>query len=1359
VLKKILVLFSLLGFAAPAVAQVHTSGVWLDPQASTPLSGTKAGHWLKTTGGMPQFQRPDGTSTTMQLADGPNVLDYGAVGDGATDNTAAFQSALTAALAAGKAMLIPPGNWRCGQINDTTTSQLEIRGTAGAIIQTTASTWLKVTVPAGAGKTAGVRITGLKFTPVSGYLAMQPLIWLFGTASGGLVFFEISNLQFVAPGSRAAPAYFDCIKMSAVFEGHISNIWGTGLYGSRGIVYEANGFNSGNVHIDSISLENAAVSVVITGAGEVGAVSNLLNTVLLSNTKTVRTTVSGGGQDNAAYETVTLTSPVGVGDTVIGVSVADATVVQTNLTANNAQWVVLADAIAFGDVHPITAANTVTGFLTIGGSARRVVANGTVLGVGSYSVVLGQNTYGVQMNSPHFEQVGVGLYVAGAHQVQAYNPIIGGGIKEGVVATDSATDVKVWYPIFSLGATTQTLFHVTNQGTNSRHSLIEPNGFASGAGPANYLLDDNGTDNGLWNYYLPIYDAKVLRTVTLNPLDANANNRPKAAAAGEIVRYASDGYEYICTTYTFTPTWNKIPFSGDVPATAITGALTSGSVPVANGATSLINSSLTATPSTMLFTQTALDSAAPGAMLRLTGGAHTNVTAGTEVIDFNLNNNRIVTWQTGNFSQQRFTLLQAPTIAFNGPSTIVNSYTMAVAGPPVAGTNATLTATWALGVLSGNSLFSGDVRSDGNFVGNALDTRDASTLSLGVNNATAITLGRTADAITIAGPSTLAAGISLTGAAGTGALSFGSMTGNTSLPTGTLSWAGASGKAGSLVATAAALTLTAAATSVWSTSVGNLTLDAAAVLNLGTANATTTNLGQSAGITTIVGGSTSSFDMSGANGTMKTPSGTLTLTSPTAMFANAGGAKNLNVATSATNTAGVALTVTAGAGGASDNTAAGGNGGAFNDAGGGGGTGGAGFAGGNGGVYRGTGGGAGANSGGGGGVAGTSSLRGGSGATASGANRVGVDAGDTFLIAGIPGDGSASAAGGTSAIKLTGQGGGLDNGGGGGVGTTITSTPGIGRTGTAGGAGVAGNAGTAAGAFIVATAGNGGGGAGGSNANGGAGGSGTAHTYGTGAGGSGGAAGAGTGSGGAGGGSSGVAYTTGAGGGGGTGAGGVNGGNGGGTGAFTFVTGNGGTGGAAGSGVAGTGGVPGVISFTTGNAGAGGNVNAANIALQTGTATGSGTVGAVTIQATRGNTTVGTNGTTFTVSSHYLSGGSAPSIAIGNVTQLGTGPSAAISGNDDAGNLTITTGTLPAAFVGGAAVVAATVTFNTAFVTAKTVILVPANAAAAQTFGTIAFFVDQASGSSATFTIKAVDIAVGTLVASTAYQFWYFVMG
>jgi len=480
---------------------------------------------------------------------------FGAVADGVTDDTAAFQAALNAANAAGKALLIPPGNYSCGMLLDTTTTRSAIYGADGCNILTSASTWIKFAPTA--GKTGGTIVKNIKFSPTSGYQAMQPIVWLHGTTSGGLIFVELDSLTFISPsGNRAAPAYFDCIRMDAVFEGRVSNIWGLNLYGSRGIVYEANGFNSGNVHIDTTSLKNAAIDIVIDGAGDV--VSNLLNTVLLSNIKTVRTTVSGGGQDNAPYQTVTLTAQANPGDTTITVSAADATNVQTQLSAGNPQWVVLSDVNSFGDVHPILAANTVTGVLTLGGVVRYVVSTGTIQGVGSFGIVLGHNARGIQLNSCHTEQSGVGLYVCGSRSVQMQNPIFGLNNKRGVVAINGAQDVKCYYAIYSQANTAQILFEVSSQGSNVRCELIEPAFFGAGTGPVAFMQDNSTPANSTNNYYEAVHGLLAPRVVTLNPLDSTAANRPKANGQGEVVQYSVDNKWYVCTGFFSNPTWSQI---------------------------------------------------------------------------------------------------------------------------------------------------------------------------------------------------------------------------------------------------------------------------------------------------------------------------------------------------------------------------------------------------------------------------------------------------------------------------------------------------------------------------------------------------------------------------------------------------------------------------------------------------------------------------------------------------------------------------------------------------------------------------------------------------------------------------------
>ena len=85
----------------------------------------------------------------------------------------------------------------------------------------------------------------------------------------------------------------------------------------------------------------------------------------------------------------------------------------------------------------------------------------------------------------------------------------------------------------------------------------------------------------------------------------------------------------------------------------------------------------------------------------LTGAAHTTLTLSTEATDVNFNLARTVQFATGALTTQRAMRIQAPTYSFVGASTITTASTLSISGPPVAGTNATITNAYALNVESG----------------------------------------------------------------------------------------------------------------------------------------------------------------------------------------------------------------------------------------------------------------------------------------------------------------------------------------------------------------------------------------------------------------------------------------------------------------------------------------------------------------------------------------------------------------------------------------------------------------------------------------------------------------------------------
>ena len=85
-----------------------------------------------------------------------------------------------------------------------------------------------------------------------------------------------------------------------------------------------------------------------------------------------------------------------------------------------------------------------------------------------------------------------------------------------------------------------------------------------------------------------------------------------------------------------------------------------------------------------------------------TGAAHTNQTASTEATMVNWNLAQTVQFATGALTTQRAMRIQAPTYSFVGASTITTASTLSISGAPVAGTNATITRSFALVAEAGD---------------------------------------------------------------------------------------------------------------------------------------------------------------------------------------------------------------------------------------------------------------------------------------------------------------------------------------------------------------------------------------------------------------------------------------------------------------------------------------------------------------------------------------------------------------------------------------------------------------------------------------------------------------------------------
>jgi hypothetical protein len=133
----------------------------------------------------------------------------------------------------------------------------------------------------------------------------------------------------------------------------------------------------------------------------------------------------------------------------------------------------------------------------------------------------------------------------------------------------------------------------------------------------------------------------------------------------------------------------------------------------------------------------------------LTGPAHASITAASENIDVNYNLSATKTWAAGAgpLAIQRDYLLQARTYNGNvaGALTITDAYTFYVSGPPIQGTNLTITNGWVAG-FGGNVSVSGSVYATAVIANPTLslnlrgsDADDANAIAVRIGNSSALT--------------------------------------------------------------------------------------------------------------------------------------------------------------------------------------------------------------------------------------------------------------------------------------------------------------------------------------------------------------------------------------------------------------------------------------------------------------------------------------------------------------------------------------------------------------------------------------------------------------------------------------------
>lgn len=125
-------------------------------------------------------------------------------------------------------------------------------------------------------------------------------------------------------------------------------------------------------------------------------------------------------------------------------------------------------------------------------------------------------------------------------------------------------------------------------------------------------------------------------------------------------------------------------------------------------------------------------------MLKLSGAALTNLTAGVENISVDVDTGPVVQFATGALAMQRATVFRAPSYGFVAASTLTTAATVAITGAPNADANATITHSYSLWSQAGINSFDGTVK-----VGTAGASSIAGDVAVQTGGATQVVSGTT----------------------------------------------------------------------------------------------------------------------------------------------------------------------------------------------------------------------------------------------------------------------------------------------------------------------------------------------------------------------------------------------------------------------------------------------------------------------------------------------------------------------------------------------------------------------------------------------------------------------------------------
>lgn len=400
-----------------------------------------------------------------------NVKNYGAVGDGVTDDTAAFQATETARAATGGLAYISAGTYKIvGQVV-VSTNYAQWGADLGAVIQDYNPTAPCMVFAGGSAPLTKLRVANLRFErKVSKYRIATVQ---FGDAHG-LTYFDIGPIWMEGNSIDG-----DCILGHSWFDGDIGPVMLTGQSGV-GFVYRNDpALNTGNIRFKSWQSNSTPVLFLIQEY--YGVANNLINSLTFANCKLA----FASGNKFFAATTTGATS----GATTVTLQAGQG----ANFSAGD--WVTyIQSSTGVVWVDKVASVNADTLTLTaVGGLPFTLAASDPVI-VGRWYMVLGPNVKAVESTLPHWERTN-GILGSSCQAVTVDSPYIGATVVRGVYLAQSC---QQWELRRAHGANGGVLLHQANNANNARNALTYTS--LSDVGNTGTMVQVDGGSDVSWNH-------------------------------------------------------------------------------------------------------------------------------------------------------------------------------------------------------------------------------------------------------------------------------------------------------------------------------------------------------------------------------------------------------------------------------------------------------------------------------------------------------------------------------------------------------------------------------------------------------------------------------------------------------------------------------------------------------------------------------------------------------------------------------------------------------------------------------------------------------------------------------------------